>query len=46
MFGGSTDEEAEAFILGMDPASHLWEVKYREEDVSVVDVGRGEYGEI
>ena len=43
MFGGSTDEEAEAFILWDGP---LWEVKYREEDVSLVDVGGGEYGEI
>jgi len=33
-------------FFGMDPASHLREVKYREEDVSVVDVGGGEYGEI
>jgi hypothetical protein len=46
VFGGSADEEAEAFILWNELCESFVGGKYREEDVSVVDVGGGEYGEI
>ena len=43
MFGGLADEEA---IRWDEPCESFTGGKYREEDVGVIDVGGGEYGEI
>ena len=46
VFGGSADKEAEAIILWDEPYESFMGGKCHEEDVSAVDIGGGEYGEI